>query len=132
MIFELNKPLNDLKGIYNRCSKEVTFNEAMILHAIEGGGTTLRGLKKASLGNRSYIIRTLSTLKKRGIVKENSVSKPREYALTASGLKSLILLRVVTDSLMAEEDITTDELVEKIKKFSLDERNLKCLKVCYE
>lgn len=132
MIFELSKTPSDLRGIYNRCSEKVTFNEAMILHAIEGGSTTLRKLKETSLRNRPYIIRTLSALRERGIVKEKPGRKPREYALTPLGLKSLILLRILTENLMAEEDVTADELVEKIRKFSRDERNLKCLKVCCE
>ena len=124
--------LKDLRVIYNQCSQDTSFNEVMLLHAIEGGRSTLRELKDNSLKNRVYIIKTLSSLKERRIIKEGPGSKPREYALTALGLKSLILLRVVTDSLMAKEDITTGELVEKIKGFTLEERNLKCLKVSYE
>ena len=124
--------LNDLKWIYNQCSQDATFNEAMILHAIEGGSTTVNELKNISLKNGSYIIKTLSALKERGIVKENPGSKTGEYRLTALGLKSLILLKIIADNLIAEKNINTDELVEKIKKFNLDERNLKYIKVCCE
>ena len=122
MIFKISKTFTKLRLIYNRCSTHITFSEAMILHAMNEGCTTVIELKEILLKDRSYIIRTLSVLKKKGAIREIVGSKPREYLIDELGFKALKLLETIDKSLMLGEDTTVDQMVARIENHSIDKK----------
>lgn len=132
MIFEISKTFTKLRLIYNQCNPNVTFSEVMILHAMRGRSVTVMELKDFLLKDRAYIIRALSILKRKGVIKEEALSKPKKYSITNLGSEALILLKIINDNLMIEKSITVDELVTKIENHNLNESILKHVKVCYD
>ncbi len=122
MIFKISKTFTKLRLIYNQCSPHITFSEVMILHAMNEGGATVMELKEALLKDRSYIIRSLSTLKRKGAVREVMGNKPREYTIDELGTRALKLLECINNSLMANNDITVDQLVAKIENHSIEKK----------
>ncbi len=122
MIFKISKTFTKLRLIYNQCSPHITFSEVMILHAMNEGCATVMELKEVLLKDRSYIIRSLSTLKRKGAVREVMGNKPREYTIDELGTRALKLLECINNSLMANNDITVDQLVAKIENHSIEKK----------
>lgn len=122
MIFKISKTFTKLRLIYNQCSPNITFSEVMILHAMNEGCGTVMELREALLKDRSYIIRSLSTLKRKGAVRELMGNKPREYTVDDLGTRALKLLESINSSLMIEKDITVDQLAAKIENHDIDKK----------
>jgi len=126
LIFKINKAFTKLRLIYNRCSPHITFSEVMILHAMNEGCATVMEIKEILLKDRSYIIRALSTLKKKGAVKEMVGSKPKEYIIDDLGSKALMLLKTIDNNLMSEEDITVDQLMVRVDNHNIEKKMEVC------
>lgn len=122
MIFKISKTFTKLRLIYNQCSPHITFSEVMILHAMNEGCATVMELKEILLKDRSYIIRALSTLNKKGAIKEIIGSKPREYTIDELGFKALMLLQNIDNNLMIEKNLTVDQMVARIENHSIDKK----------